>query len=383
MSRKRRHLNHGHSRRPGETRSRGARRYSIRARDASESQTAPTPRTHDQEHSVPQQSKVLVGRGHARDDDHDHNHDHRNGHDHNHNHNHDHDHHSHAPEGLKALLTVLIFTATIFFAELIGGYISGSLALVSDAMHMLSDSTGLLVAALAIIFARKTASDTATYGYRRLEVVAALANALSVSIISLWIVVEAIMRFFAQEEINAPLMLGVGIIGLVANIFGALVLHGHSHSSMNMRGAYLHVLVDLFGSIAVIIAALAMIFYQIIWADTVASLIIAALILPRSMKLAWESLRVITEQVPLGVDMAEIKLALTHIDDVLTVHDLHVWSLDGNELIATCHLVVDRDMSIGSCTVLDKVQDRLLDFGIEHSTVQLEGPGHQRHETTC
>lgn len=310
---------------------------------------------------------------------HDHDHDHHDHHDH---HGHDHNH-SHVPSSLKALLGVLFFTAVIFFAELFGGWYSGSLALISDAMHMLSDSTGLVVAVVAILLARRTATKTATYGYKRFEVVAALLNAVSVSIISIWIVFEAVERFHNGETIDITVMLIVGVIGLVANIFGAIVLHGHSHDNMNVRGAYLHVLVDLFGSVAVIVAALLMQFTGILWADTVASLIIAALILPRSVKLAWESLRVLLEQVPVGVDTEGIVEKLENVEGVSAVHDLHVWSLDGNKLLATCHVVMADEKPRADCGVLDDVQQAFKELGIEHTTVQIEGTKHHKHEIIC
>lgn len=311
-----------------------------------------------------------------------HDHGHAHDHDHGHTHNHDHDH-KHVPNNLKALFTVLTFTATIFFAEIIGGYYSGSLALISDAMHMLSDATGLVVAAVAIFFGRKAASRTATYGYKRIEVIAALVNALSVSIVSVWIVFEAVERFSTGQVVNSTTMLVVGVIGFIANLFGAFILHQHSHDNLNMKGAYLHVLVDLFGSVAVIIAAVVMKQFHIMWADTVASLLIAGLILPRSLKLAWESLRVLLEQAPSKANTQEILQALSKLDEVVAVHDLHVWSLDGSELIATCHMVVDMQVPAAGCDVLDRVQKELRRFGIEHSTVQLETPHHHMHETTC
>lgn len=319
---------------------------------------------------------------HDAHDHHNHEHDHSH-HDHDHDH-HGHDHnHSHVPSSLRALLGVLFFTAVIFFAELFGGWYSGSLALISDAMHMLSDSTGLVVAAVAILLARRTATKTATYGYKRFEVVAALLNAVSVSIISVWIVFEAVERFRNGETIDITVMLVVGVIGLIANIFGAIVLHGHSHENMNVRGAYLHVLVDLFGSVAVIVAALLMQFTGILWADTVASLIIAALILPRSVKLAWESLRVLLEQVPVGVDTEGIVEKLETVEGVSAVHDLHVWSLDGNKLLATCHVVMVDEKPRADCGVLDDVQQAFKELGIDHTTVQIEGTKHHNHEIIC
>lgn len=302
--------------------------------------------------------------------------------DHSHHHGHG---HSHVPSGLKALLTVLIFTSVIFVAELVGGIISGSLALVGDAMHMLSDSTGLVVAAVAMVLGRRRSSHSATYGYKRVEVLAAMFNAIAVTAISVWIVIEAIQRFRTHEEVDTTLMLVVGVIGLVANIFGALVLHNHRHESMNIEGAFLHVLVDLFGSVAVIAAALIMRFTGIEDADTVASLIIAALILPRSVALLRQVLTVLLEQVPEGVDVEEIEKQLLHLEGVHTVHDLHVWSLDGNSLLATAHVVLEDGVEVygSNCVVLDRAHEVLESNGIFHSTIQVESKHHADHETVC
>lgn len=298
-------------------------------------------------------------------------------------HSHDHAHGSQS-SSIRALVTVLVFTTAIFIVELVGGFVSGSLALLSDAMHMLSDSTGLIVAVAAAVAGARKASPTATYGNRRFEVLAALINAVAVGAISIWIVVEAIRRFFSDGEVNAQIMLIVGIIGLVANAFGALVLHGHQEHSLNMRGAYLHVLVDLLGSVAVIIAAVVLMLTGFRGADTIASLIIAFMIVPRSVSLIKDALTVLLERVPRGVSLEELEPDLLRIPHVAGIHDLHVWSLDGQELLATAHVVVDDcgDVDYG-CEVLDAVQSCLREHGIEHSTIQVEKPDHIEHEHSC
>lgn len=269
--------------------------------------------------------------------------------------------------GLRAMVLVLGFSGIIFLAELIGGLVSGSLALVADAMHMLSDSLGLLVAIAAVMIGRRGATSSATYGFRRVEVLAALVNALSVALISLWIVWEAISRLGSGETINVPVMLGVGTIGLIANMFGALVLHGHAHDNMNVRGAYLHVLADLLGSIVVIVAAVAMWLWGITWVDMVASMVIATLIVPRSLKLANSAVRVLLEQAPRGVDADRVVVDLLSLPEVESVHDMHLWSLDGKELLGTCHLVVS--VPLGECGLLDRVQGIFAAHGVGHSTV--------------
>lgn len=313
-----------------------------------------------------------------------HGHFHDHGHDHSTKVGHGHDH-SHVPSGLKALLMVLIFTVMIFVLEFIGGIVSGSLALIGDAMHMLSDSTGLVVAAVAMVLGRRKSSHSATYGHKRVEVLAALFNAIAVTAISVWIVIEAISRFRAHENVDTTVMLIIGVIGLVANMFGAVVLHSHRDESMNIEGAFLHVLVDLFGSVAVIVAALIMRFTGVEAADTVASLIIAALILPRSVALLRQALTVLLERVPEGLDVAGIEKQLVQLEGVATVHDLHVWSLDGNSLLATAHVVLDDGVEVrgSNCVVLDRAQEVLESNGIFHSTIQLESKDHADHETVC
>ncbi|GGG77070.1 cation diffusion facilitator family transporter [Corynebacterium pelargi] len=291
--------------------------------------------------------------------------------------------HSHAENrGTRSLLIALCVTGSIFLVELIGGALAGSLALISDAMHMLSDSTGLVVALVATLIARKAASAKATYGYKRLEVFAAMLNAATVAGVSIWIVLEAFHRLSNGADVDARTTLLIGTIGLAANIISALVLRRDREHSLNIQGAYLHVLVDLFGSVAVIIASVCMLAFGWTWADTIASLVIAALILPRAMQLLWHAMSVLLERVPAEVDVHEIRTSLESLQHVTAVHDLHVWSLDGAEILATCHLVVEGPVT-GDCDLLDRAQAALQRHGVGHSTIQIEVSGHGAHEEVC
>lgn len=292
--------------------------------------------------------------------------------------------HSHAPKSLRALFTVIVLTSVIFFAELIGGLVSGSMALLADAMHMLSDSTGLIIALVAMLIGRKAASTSATYGYRRVEVLAAMVNATVVSVISVVIVVQAVMRLGGDAVINTDMMLIVAAVGLVANGVSALVLMRHQHGNLNMRGAFLHVLSDMFASVAVIVAGLIIRFTGWTFADTIASLVIAAIILPRSLRLLRDAVEVLLERVPRGVDTDRIERDLRRLGCVDDVHDLHVWSLDGNEMLATVHLVVQpAALRSDNCRVLDRADEVFGEYGIGHSTIQLEHPDHLDHESDC
>ena len=298
-------------------------------------------------------------------------------------HGHGHSHsqpHSHAPTGtpLRALLVALGITGTVFFAELIGGLITGSVALLADAMHMLSDAAGLIIAVIAILIGRRAATAQATFGYRRVEVLAALINAVTVLAVSVWIVVEAFRRLNEPVEIMAGPMMIIAVIGLLANAVSAWVLHRQREHSVNVQGAFLHVLADMLGSVAVLIAGGVIMATGWQYADVIASLIIAALVLPRAWQLMTHSLRILLEQAPPGYEPAEIDALLREVDGVHDVHDLHLWSLDGTTALASVHLVVpeDRDPAAVLCVAQEALQNR----GIAHSTIQVERPGHAGHE---
>ena len=280
---------------------------------------------------------------------------------------------------LCALLIVLGITGTVFFAELIGGFVTGSVALLADAMHMLSDATGLIIAVVAVFIGRRVATAQATFGYRRVEVVAALVNALTVLGVSVWIVFEAFQRLNQPVEVMAGPMIVIALIGLLANAMSAWVLHGQRDHSVNVQGAFLHVIADMLGSVAVLVAGGVIVVTGWQYVDVIASLVIAALVLPRAWRLMVQTLRILLEQAPPGYDPSEIDALLRDVDGVLNVHDLHLWSLDGTNALASAHLVVaeDRDLAAVLCTAQSALQER----GIAHSTIQVECPGHADHES--
>lgn len=303
---------------------------------------------------------------------------HSHGHGHGHGHSHSHDHNvSDAP--LWALGTALAITGVVFFAELIGGWLSGSMALMADAMHMLSDATGLIIALVAVAVGRKPVSRYATFGYRRAEVLAAAFNAVMVAAISVWIVVEAVQRIGSPEEVQTRAMIIVAVVGLIANVVSALVLQSQREHSVNIEGAFLHVMVDLLGSVAVIAAGVVIAVTGFTGADVVASLIIAGLVLPRAWGLLKASISVLLERVPAGIDPVNVGNALVALDGVDAIHDLHLWSAGGRDVLCTVHLITRADHG----QLLDRAQGRLRELGIEHATIQIEGPGHFEHEVYC
>ena len=291
-----------------------------------------------------------------------------------HAHHHGHNHHPPTDAPLKALSAALAITAVVFLAELVGGWVTGSMALMADAMHMLSDAAGLIIAVIAVIIGRKSTTAAATYGFRRVEVLAALLNAVTVLLLSVWIVVEAVRRLSSPGHIMAGPMMVIALVGLVANAASAVVLNRQRANSINVEGAFLHVLVDLFGSVAVLAAGAVILFTGWGAADVVASFLIAALVLPRAWQLMNQSVRVLLEQVPPGFDTCRIEPALRAVPGVVDMHDLHLWSLDGNNVLASAHLVVAPGEDADE--VLRGAQAELAAFGIGHSTIQIERPGH-------
>lgn len=301
-----------------------------------------------------------------------------------HDHAHRHHHHEHvggksAPR--RALVVALAVTAVVLVAEVVGGLISGSVALLADAMHMLSDAAGLIISLIAVLVGQRAASATATFGHRRVEVLAALINAVAVLSISVWIVVEAVHRLRDPQPVETGTMMVIAVIGLIANATSAWVLSRHRQGSINVQGAYLHVLVDMFGSVAVLAAGAVIAVTGFTAADVVASLVIAALVLPRAWQLMVGSARVMLEQVPAGFSVETVERTLGEVEGATGTHDLHLWSLDGVSVLATVHVVaapgVDRDQ------LLDRVQSALASLGVEHATVQIERPEHISHEKVC
>lgn len=295
-------------------------------------------------------------------------------HDHSHAHaHHDHSHaHAHAhTESKRKLALVLVVTAVFMIVELVGGLLANSLALIADAAHMLTDVGALGLSLFVLWFSRRPAQPQKTYGYLRLEILAALVNGVTLVIISCAIFWQAYQRLLQPEPVEGGLMLVVSIAGFAVNVFAAWVLHSSAHENLNLRGAYLHVLGDLVGSVGAIIAAGIILATGMTIADPLISIIVGLLILVSSWKLVRESVDVLLEAVPGHIDLALVKSAIDGIPGVTDVHDLHVWTVTSGYLAMSGHAVV---------TSTDQTQRILRDihscmrekFGIHHVTVQLE-----------
>jgi cobalt-zinc-cadmium efflux system protein len=296
----------------------------------------------------------------------------------NHAHSHANDHHhTHATdvaERERKLLFAFVLTAGMMFAEALGGWWSGSLALLADAGHMLVDAAALMLALFAARMARRPADARRTYGYGRMEVLAGFVNALTQFVLVGFIAYEAIERFFKPVHILSGVMLGVAIVGLLVNLIVLRSLHDHAHDDVNIGAASLHVLGDLLGSVGAVLAALAVRWLGWNWADPALSILVSLLILNSAWQLLRRSTHILLEGVPEGMDPHEVETALRGVDaSIRDVHHLHVWQLASGSRMATLHLELhDRD---AGARVLAAVNRVLLErFGIRHATVQID-PG--------
>ena len=289
-----------------------------------------------------------------------------------HNHSHSHGHsHSHS-NNKKALLWSFLLIASYMVVEGIGGFLTNSLALLSDAGHMLSDAAALGLSLFAMKLGEKKATNLKTYGFKRFEIIAAALNGLTLIIISLYIFVEAYHRMANPPEVQSLGMLTISVIGLLVNILAAwMLMRGDKEENLNVRSAFLHVLGDMLGSVGAIVAALLIYFFGWGLADPIASIFVAILIIISGWRITKESFHILMEGTPEQIKLAEVKEEIMKIPLVRNVHDIHVWSITSGVFMLSGHISVE-----GKGThdhVLRAAQTLLHDrFGIDHSTLQVE-----------
>jgi cobalt-zinc-cadmium efflux system protein len=277
------------------------------------------------------------------------------------------------------LLAVLVLSLVALAVEVVGAVVANSLSLLADAGHLLTDVVGIGLALLAIWFAGRPPTLGRTFGYLRMEIIAAVANAILLFGVAGYVVFEAVRRINDPPEIAAGLMLAVALVGLAANGVSVLLLRDAQRSSLNVRGAYLEVLGDLGGSAAVIVAAIVIALSGWDAADTIASLLIAALILPRALGLLREATDVLLEATPRDVDLDHVRQHILDAPGVIDCHDLHAWTITSGMNVVSAHVVLARDAD--AALALDELSRCLADdFDIEHSTFQLETADRRRLE---
>jgi cobalt-zinc-cadmium efflux system protein len=304
---------------------------------------------------------------------------------------HSHDHAADARAGGRRRLGIAIAIIGAFLVvQVVGGLLSGSLALLADAGHMTSDLLGLVIALGAALVAARPATDRQTYGFRRFEVFGALANGVILVAVAVAVSIGAIQRLVAggvgdgeAHEVAGGPMLVIAVLGLLANIAAMVVLRGGAKDSINLRGAYLEVLGDAIGSVLVIVAAVVIVVTGWDAADPIASLAIAALIVPRAVMLLRDVMRVLSQSTPAETDVAEIREHILRTRGVVAVHDVHVWAITTGDHVFSAHVEVEpavfAEGRVG--VLLDELGGCLTDhFDVEHSTFQLEPSGRGRHE---
>jgi len=293
-------------------------------------------------------------------------------HGHGHAHGHDHGHDDGAPGNphVRRLRIALVLTGVFLVAEVVGGVLSNSLALLADAGHMLTDVAALALSLFVAWFIRHPVTPQKSYGYLRWEILAAFLNGGTLLLISSWIVWEAVLRIRTPEPLKGSLMLATAVAGLVVNLIAAWVLHGSRHESLNVRGAYLHVLGDLLGSVGTVAAAVVVKTTGWLTADPIISLITTMLIVRGAWRLVRESVDVLLESTPSHIPPAAVRAQLEAIPGVESVHDLHVWTVTSGVIAMSAHAIV-REPSRHQ-HVLEHIHDAMKLFGILHVTIQLE-----------
>ena len=297
-------------------------------------------------------------------------------------HNHVHSGHSHNHSGeLKGrnLLISILLNVIITVAQIVGGLVSGSLALLSDALHNFSDVLSLIFSFVANRLSRKKASINKTFGYKRAEIIAAFVNAATLIIVAVLLIFEAVDRFKNPEEIESDLVIWLSILGILVNGFSVLLLKKDATKNMNMKSAYLHLLTDMLASVAVLIGGLLMKFYEIFWIDSLLTLIIAVYLIFVGYKLLLESVRVLMLFTPMDMSVEEIALTVNAMEIVKNIHHIHIWQLNEEEIHLEAHIDFEKDIKLSEFDkILNKIETTLLNqYNINHVNIQ---PEYRKHD---
>ena len=268
---------------------------------------------------------------------------------------------------------VLVITATFAVVELIGGLVSGSLALLSDAGHMFTDILALALSLAAAIVSQREATAKQTFGYLRVEILVALANGVALIAVSIFIMIEAVGRLQNPVGIDSDVMLVVAVAGLAANLAGVFILRKRSKENLNVKGAFLHMLGDMLSSVGVIVAALLILFFGLTVADPIISIAISLIILYGAMRLCQQSIYILLEFTPAHIDLPEVRNELMKVPGVEDAHDIHAWTIASGVYAMSAHLRVS-DQPVSACSCIIKACEHLLEtkYQIKHTTLQLE-----------
>ncbi len=273
----------------------------------------------------------------------------------------------------KKLLLILAFTATLTLLEIVGGFISNSLALLSDAGHMLTDSLAVFLSYLAIHWSRRPANHRKTFGYHRAEILVALANGVALVAIAGYIFYEAALRFFHPQEIKTGILLAIAAIGLAGNLFGLFILKGESHENLNVRSAFFHILADTLSSVGVIVGGVIIWFTGWYLVDSLIGVLIGGIVLRGAIDLVMESGEILLEATPRDVDLAQLRQEVQKISGVEDLHDIHIWTIGSGMRALSAHVLTDNISTRESQEIACRIRAVLGDqFNITHTTLEME-----------
>jgi len=272
------------------------------------------------------------------------------------------------------LVFIVLLNLIITLSQVVGGILSGSLALISDAIHNLSDTVAVMLAWVAQVLSRKPSTLKSTFGYKRAEILAAFINSIALIAISVYLIFEAATRLLHPQPVDARWMFWMGLLGLFANGISAFILEKEEHKNINVKAAYLHLLGDALTSLAVIIGAVLIWFFNIVWVDAVVTVLIGFYLLIHTWKLLIESVTILMQMTPANVDISEIKKELMKIDDLKNAHHIHVWNLTDKLLYFECHLELKHNKLVSETNIVYEMVCKILQdkFDIEHVTIQFE-----------
>ncbi|WP_425235122.1 cation diffusion facilitator family transporter [Ulvibacterium sp.] len=289
---------------------------------------------------------------------------------------HKHHSHSHSRPDVKGrnLIISILLNVLITVSQIIGGLISGSLALLSDALHNFSDVMSLLISYIANVLSKKEASTNKTFGYKRAEIIAAFVNSATLIVVAIILIKEAVERFLNPQEIESDLVIWLSLLGIAANGFSVFLLKGTASSNMNMKSAYLHLLTDMMASIAVLIGGLLMKFYQVYWVDTALTLAIALYLIYMGYDLLKNSTRVLMLFTPHTIQVQKIVETIKRIKPIRNVHHVHIWQLNEDEVHLEAHIDFKEDIKLSEFDIiLEQIEEEMYhEYGINHVNIQPE-----------
>lgn len=279
---------------------------------------------------------------------------------------------SHSGIKERDLLLSVVLNFSITIAEIFGGLLSNSLALLSDALHNLGDTLAIFIAYMANLISKRKYSAKRTFGYKRIEILAALFNAVVLIVIIIYLFVEAYQRLLDPQPVKGMIMFIFAVAGFLANLISVFLLKKHTKHNLNIRSAYLHLLGDTVSSVLVIVSAVLIYFFSLYWIDSLVTFLLGVYLLKETFEIIKESINILMQSTPSGLDLVAVKNALETIPEINNIHHIHAWNLNDQEIHFECHVDLIHDLKISETEMIkERIHDILLnDFGIDHITIQ-------------